>query len=108
MARRCHIDGCGKQILPALASEGVCLDHFVQMVIERADSVRARCVESEFVDEETLAWLLGDAPNAVHALSKSELDRDPSDNEKLLELLLCLANLQDYITHHSLRVKWVH
>jgi len=65
-------------------------------------------MESEFVDEETLAWLLGDAPNTVHALSKSELDRDPEDNEKLLDLLLCLANLQDYITHHSLRVKWVH
>ncbi len=108
MARRCDIDGCGKEILPALAAEGMCLDHFVEMVIDRADQVRARCIEAGLVDEEMLAWLLADAPNTVYALAKSEMDRDPSDNEKILELLLCLANLQDYITHHSLRVKWVH
>lgn len=108
MARRCNVDGCGKEILPALTVDGVCLDHFLEMVIERADQVRARCIEAGLVDEEILAWLLADAPNTVHALAQGQFDRDPADNEKVLEILLCLANLQDYITHHSLRVKWVH
>jgi len=105
MAQKCHIEGCRKEIPAALAAECLCLDHFVELAIQRADQVRARCLEAEPVDEATLDWLLDDAPNTIHALSDGAFDRDPTDNEKVLELLLCLANLQDYVAHHSLRVR---
>jgi hypothetical protein len=102
MARPCHVAGCSSEILPALASDGVCLNHFVELVIEKADEVRGSCIESRAVDQKTIDWLVGDARHAAQALSASQTE---SCNEQILELLLCLANLQDYIKHHSVRVK---
>ena len=103
--RHCHAIGCTRAVPAALAGEGLCLDHFFERVIRSADDVRARCMESEPVNEEMVGWLLGDARHATQALSLREAVEDVSENEKVLEMLLCLANLQHYITHHSLRVK---
>ena len=105
MARPCLVAGCSGEILPALAADGVCLNHFVEKVIERADRGRASCVASEPADPEVVEWLLGDARHAAQALSTQQ---NEATNEQLLELLLCLANLQDYIAHHSMRVKRTH
>ena len=102
MARPCHVAGCSGEILPVLAADSVCLSHFAEMVIDRADQVRVGCVESRPVDQELVEWLLGDARHTVQALSASQ---PSSCNEQVLELLLCLANLQDYITHHSVHAK---
>jgi signal transduction histidine kinase len=92
-------------VQPPLASEGVCLDHFVELVVRRADLVRQQCLKAEPVDEETLDWLLSVAPHAIQSLSNDANPSDAREGEKILELLLCLANLQDYIAHHSLSVK---
>lgn len=105
MARPCHVSGCSAEVLPVLAADGVCLNHFVEKVIERADHVRACCVAAEPADQEVVDWLLGDARDAARALSTM---RNEASNEQILELLLCLANLQDYIAHHSVPVKQAH
>jgi hypothetical protein len=105
MARPCHVAGCSAEILPVLAGDGVCLNHFVAMVVERADQVRGACLESRPVEQQTIDWLLGDARHVAQALSTSQ---PGFGNEQVLELLLCLANLQDYIRHHSVKVKALH
>ena len=105
MASPCHVAGCSGEILPVLLGSGLCLDHFVELVVERADQVRVRCVESRPVDQETVDWLLGDARHVVQVLSASQPEKN---SEQILELLLCLANLQDYIAHHSVRVRAPH
>lgn len=102
MARPCHVAGCSREILSVLTGDDVCLNHFVEMVVAKADQVRGSCVESQLVDQETLDWLLGDARHVARALSASQPE---CSNEQVLELLLCLANLQDYVRHHSVRVK---
>ena len=88
--------------MPVLAGDGVCLTHFVEMVVTRADQVRGSCVDSQPVDQEILDWLLGDARHVAQALSSSEPE---CFSEQVLELLLCLANLHDYVRHHSVRIK---
>lgn len=102
MARPCHVAGCVAEILPVLAGDGVCLNHFVSMVVERADQVRGSFVESRPVDQKTIDWLLGDARHVAQVLSSSRL---ANCDERVLELLLCLANLQDCVEHHSVPVK---
>ena len=103
--RRCRTAGCNEEVQPPLASEGVCLEHFVELVVRRADQVRRQCVQAQPVDAETLDWLLSDAPHVIQSLSNGASPSHPGEGEKILELLLCLANLQDYIAHHSLSVK---
>lgn len=105
MARPCHVAGCNGELSPILASDGVCLNHFVEMVVEKADQVRGSCLESRPVDQKTIDWLLGDARHTAQLLSALQPE---SCNEKVLELLLCLANLQDYLKHHSVRVTAPH
>lgn len=101
MLHPCRIAGCHGEVLPALAADGVCLSHFVEIVIERADRVRACCIDSQPADQEVVDWLLGDARETARALSTLA---GGTTSEEILELLLCLANLQEYMTHHSLRV----
>lgn len=88
-----------------MAGDGVCLNHFVAMAVERADQVRCACLESRPVEQQTIDWLLGDARHVARELSTSQ---PGFGNEQVLELLLCLANLQDYIRHHSVKVKALH
>lgn len=102
MARPCHISGCDGQVLPFLASDGVCLNHFVEMVTERADLIRGSCLQAQPIDQETIDWLMGDAHRVAQVLTASD---SGCNDEQVLELLLCLANLQDYIKHHSVAVK---
>jgi hypothetical protein len=72
------------------------------MVVERADQICGSYIESRPVDRKTLDWLLEDARQVAQTLSASQSN---GCDENVLELLLCLANLQDYIAHHSVRVK---
>ncbi|HEV2287750.1 MAG TPA: hypothetical protein VGR81_02225 [Candidatus Acidoferrales bacterium] len=105
MDRHCHIEGCGREVPKALARETLCLDHFADMVIAQTDAVRAKCLGAEPIDEAMLEWLLSDAPHKVQALAGGESGSEARNNERILELLLCLSNLHNYIRHHSLEVK---
>lgn len=102
MARPCHVAGCVGQVLPFLVNDGVCLDHFVAMVIERAELIRGSCLQAQPIDQDTIDWLMGDAHHVAQVLTASD---SGCNDEQVLELLLCLANLQDYIKHHSVAVK---
>jgi hypothetical protein len=102
MARPCHVAGCNGEVLPFLMRDGVCLNHFVEMAIERAELIRGSCLQSQPIDQETIDWLLGEARHVAQVLSASD---SGCHDDQVLELLLCLANLQDYIKHHSVAVK---
>ena len=57
------------------------------------------------MDGHILDWLLADADFAVQALCQAARGHYPAQREKLLELLLGLTNLQEYLRHHSVQVK---
>lgn len=101
MARPCHVPGCKSEVLSFLASDSVCLQHFVELVVEKAEMIRSSYIESRPIDQKTIEWLIGDARHVAQALSASA---SAENNEQILELLLCLANLQDYVKHHSMSV----
>lgn len=102
MARPCHVAGCDGEVLPSLAMQELCVSHFVEMVVEKAEVIRASCLQLQPIDQKTIDWLLEDARHVAQMLSASD---SGCHDEKVLELLLCLANLQDYIKHHSVCVK---
>jgi len=49
-------------------------------------------------------WLLDGAEFAVQSLSQDGFMISPMQRLKVLELLLGLSNLQEYLRHHSVRV----
>ncbi len=98
--RGCRINRCDEQVPPVLASEGLCLDHFLDQSFTRADFALEVCHRGEAIDRATLDWLLADAHVTLNALSESSEARDLARQSRILELLLCIANLNEYISHH--------
>jgi hypothetical protein len=100
----CRVTGCSQAVLPALASEFLCLDHFLDQAFSRAGEVLDQCQHSQPLDPRTLDWLLAEGRRAVRVLAGEAGPVDAGHREKILELLLRLANLHEYVAHHSVRL----
>ena len=95
--RACRIGACSEAIPLALSRHGVCLTHYLDEVFTRISAIEERCRQKELPDSRTLTWLTHQGDLAVSLLS-GDGPNSSEDRARLLELLLCLANL-----HESLR-----
>ena len=93
--------GCKHHALPHLMAESLCLDHFMDQTFARASQALKLCQQAKPLDLNTLEWLLADARIATQTLVGGPGRHEPRQRERLLELLLCLSNLQEYVRHHS-------
>jgi hypothetical protein len=101
--QHCRIADCIAEVPPALRSGAVCLDHFLDEAFARADSALEKCRRGELIDAGTLEWLFADVQITLNALSEVARARDLVQQSKILELLLCVANLNEYVAHHSVQ-----
>jgi hypothetical protein len=95
--RACRVGACSAPIPATLLRQGVCLAHYLDEVFTRISAIQERLRHNELPDSRTLSWLRRQGDFAVTLLSGDSLDGS-EDRARLLELLLCLANL-----HESLR-----
>ena len=89
----------------ALAGVQLCLDHFVDEAFVRTDEALSRCREGRAIDSNGLQWLLSDALAVVKNLEEGADEPKPEQRDRMLELLLVLANVHEYVAHHAVRVK---
>jgi hypothetical protein len=101
----CRHEACSKAIPRALTAEQLCLDHFLDEAFVRTDQAVEGCRVGHAIDSKTLEWLLSDALLIVNNLEEGAEQPDPHQRERMLELLLILANLHEYVAHHSIRVQ---
>ena len=101
----CRVDGCGQGVLPALAQEVLCLDHFIEQAFTRLRGALDLCHQGQPLDSRVLDWLLAHAEFAVQSLAQNGSHSTPAQRVRLLELLLGLANLQEYLRHHSVQIR---
>jgi hypothetical protein len=99
----CRRAQCTKSIPVALANERLCLDHFLDEAFVRTDQTFDRCREGRAMTSGDVEWLLADALAIVKSLEEDTGDPDPQQRDRMLELLLTLANLHEYVAHHSVR-----
>jgi hypothetical protein len=59
------------------------------------------CQQGQPLDSETIEWLIEQGDIAVRLLSGDGMAKLSDERTKLLELLLCLANVQEYVRHHA-------
>jgi hypothetical protein len=103
----CKRDSCANLIPRALTAEQLCLDHFLDEAFVRTDDALQSCRRGHPVDPRTLEWLLADALAVVKNLEEGAEEPNPDQRERMLELLLILANLHEYVAHHSVRIERV-
>lgn len=89
----------------ALTAEQLCLDHFLDEAFVRTDQALQGCRAGDAVDPKTLEWLLSDALVIVNNLEEGSEATDPQQRDRMLELLLILANLHEYVAHHSVQLQ---
>ena len=95
--RACRVGACSAPIPATLLRHGVCLSHYLDEVFTRISAVEARARQRELPNSRTLTWLRQQGDFAVALLSDNTAEIN-EERSRLLELLLCLANL-----HESLR-----
>jgi hypothetical protein len=100
----CRKPSCAKTIPAALATEQLCLDHFLDEAFQRTDTTFERCRKGAPMQPGDLEWLLTDALAVVKNLEEGASEPDPHQRDRMLELLLILANLHEYVAHHSVRL----
>jgi hypothetical protein len=101
----CRRDSCPKAIPKALASEQLCLDHFLDEAFVRTDEALQGCRAGRPVNPKGLEWLLADALAIVKNLEEGAGEPNPEQRDRMLELLLILANLHEYVAHHSVHIE---
>jgi hypothetical protein len=100
----CRRESCANAIPTALATERLCLDHFLDEAFLRTDHMLSRCREGQAMSPGDVEWLLSDALAVVKNLEEGAGEPNPEQRDRMLELLLILANLHEYVAHHSVRV----
>jgi hypothetical protein len=88
-----------------LAQEVLCLDHYIEQAYARLQAMLALCQQYRPVDVRALDGLLADADFVIQTLSENGNSYASSQRDKLLELLLCLSNLQEYLRHSAVPAK---
>ena len=102
---RCRRPRCVNPLPPGLAGEQLCLDHFLDEAFLRTDEILERARLGEALDPNDLEWLLSDALAIVKNLEEGAGNPTPDQRDRMLELLLILANLHEYVAHHSVRLE---
>ena len=77
----------------------------MEQAFARLHAALEHCQQCRPVDRRTLDWLLADADFVVQSLCQNGRGHTPAQCDNLLELLLGLTNLQEYLRHHSVQVK---
>jgi len=98
----CRKTACANPIPPSLANEQICLDHFLDEAFIRTGEVMQRCRDRRAIDPQILEQLLADALAIVTNLEEEASEPNPGKRDRMLELLLSLANLHEYAAHHSI------
>jgi hypothetical protein len=101
----CHRPVCQNPIPAALVGEQLCLNHFLDEAFLRTDHALDCCRRGLPFDPKALEWLLSDALATVKSLEEGADEPNPEQRDRMLELLLILANLHEYLAHHSVPVQ---
>jgi hypothetical protein len=103
----CRRAQCANPIPTALAAEQLCLGHFLDEAFLRADHTLGRCRGGGSINASELEWLLADALAIVNNLDDEFAGLTPDLRDRMLELLLILANLHEYVAHHSVHLEYL-
>ena len=94
----CRMEGCGQRVPAQLAQERLCLDHFVEHTYVRAQHAVQGYQEDLPFCLEAVEWMFEDAKFSLMAMVR---DTDRPYRENLCELMVCLANLREFVRSHA-------
>lgn len=97
----CRMPGCSDAVPPALTQEALCLAHYLEAAMFQLETAAGLCREGQTVQAQALDQLQEQAEFAVQFLADGTADDTSCKKEQLLQFLLGLANLHQYLSHHA-------
>ena len=97
----CRMPGCTDAVPPALTQEALCLAHYLDAAMFQLETAAGLCREGQPVQAQALDQLHEQAEFAVQFLAEGTGDDTHCKKEQLLQFLLGLANLHQYLSHHA-------
>lgn len=94
--RACQIGACSDRVPVVLAEHGVCLGHYLETAFARVSTALEMRRRGRQLDPGTIAWLQAQGDFTVKLLSKGGPTYTAAERSRVLDLLLCLANVQEY------------
>jgi hypothetical protein len=94
--RTCQIGVCSDRVPATLAQQGICLDHYLDQAFARVASALEQRRKGRTLDSRTMDWLQKQGDFTVQLLAEDGPAHTPEERSRLLDLLLCLANVQEY------------
>jgi hypothetical protein len=93
--RVCKVPGCGRKVAMVIAQKGLCVTHFLDQAFDHASTALAFSQGSVPLEASTLNGLLDDAHLAAQLLTEPSYPLESAPRERILEFLLCVANLHE-------------
>lgn len=102
---RCRFEACSATVPAVLTAEAICIEHFLDQAYGRASEALGCCLRDQPVSSADVEWLFSQANYSLLRMAQSAEEYPPAQRERILELLLCLANLGEFLRHHSIQLR---
>ena len=97
----CRSENCAFEVPGVLEKEGLCPDHYLEKAFGKLALATEHFHRGQNVDYWTLDWLLAQVDFVVESLAEEGTTWDSDQRSKLLELLLGIAKLNEYVRHSA-------
>jgi hypothetical protein len=98
--KTCQVDACTRRAPARLSRQRMCLSHYLDDALTRASNALRLCQAGEPVEPELMEWLAAQGEIAVELLARKDDHQALEMRARVLELLLCLTNVHEYVRNH--------
>ena len=98
----CAATGCSEEIPAALETEGLCLQHYLEKAFHNLAAVTLDFQCGRDIDDRAMEWLLSQVDFAVESLGQENAPWTAEQRSLLLELILGIANLNEFMRHSKM------
>jgi hypothetical protein len=95
----CPAPGCTIEIPAALEIEGLCRRHYLEKAFHRLATATLDFQSGREIDDHAMEWLLAQVSFAAESLAQEEAQWDSEQRSMLLDLVLGIANLNEFMRH---------
>jgi hypothetical protein len=100
--RTCQSASCRVEVPAVLKTDGLCLNHYLEGAFHKLTAATDDFQSGRDVDYSTMDWLLAQVDFVLEALAQEDVTWDADQRAKLLQLLLGVANLHEYVRRYAL------
>jgi len=102
--RICPAPLCTVEIPAALEIEGLCRQHYLEKAFHKLATATLDFQCGRDIDDHAMEWLRAQVGFAVESLGQEDAEWEAEQRSMLLELILGIANLNEFMRHSKLVV----